>query len=146
MMVHIRNLFLVLILPVLFMGCNRNPEEENRNLPVLSDEALLNEIQYRTFQYFWDGAEPHSGAARERYHEDGIYPQNDENVIATGGTGFGIMAIIAGIEEEFITRAEGVSRLERIVGFPGVRRPFSRDVAPLVIWGNGKGEALFSKR
>lgn len=117
MMVHLRNLSLFLILPVLFTGCNRNPEEDSRNLPVLSDDELLNEIQYRTFQYFWDGAEPHSGAARERYHEDGIYPQNDENVVATGGTGFGIMAIIAGIEEGFITRAEGISRLEKIVGF-----------------------------
>ena len=35
------------------------------------DEALLDSVQHRTFNYFWDGAEPTSGLARERYHVDG---------------------------------------------------------------------------
>ncbi|HEY9362640.1 MAG TPA: beta-glucosidase, partial [Chitinophagaceae bacterium] len=29
------------------------------------DEAMFTNVQRQTFQYFWDGAEPNSGLARE---------------------------------------------------------------------------------
>jgi len=83
----------------------------------ISDDSLLTLVQLRTFQYFWDGAEPNSGMARERIHVDGIYPDNDMNVVTSGGTGFGVMAILVGIERGFITRNEGYSRLFKIVEF-----------------------------
>lgn len=83
----------------------------------ISDDSLLTLVEYRTFQYFWDGAEPVSGMARERYHEDGEYPDNDKNVVTTGGTGFGLMALIVGIERGFVSREDGLERLERIVSF-----------------------------
>jgi hypothetical protein len=83
----------------------------------ISNDSLLTLVQYRTFQYFWDGAEPNSGMARERFHVDGIYPQNDMNVVTTGGSGFGVMAILVGIERGFITREEAYSRFCRIVDF-----------------------------
>ena len=56
--------------------------------------------------------------ARERFHVDGVYPENDMNVITSGGTGFGVMAIVAGIERGFITREEGVARMKKIVDIP----------------------------
>jgi hypothetical protein len=83
----------------------------------LSDDSLLTLIQYRTFQYFWDGAEPVSGMARERYHVDDIYPENDKNIVTSGGSGFGVMAILAGIERGFITREEGLNHIRKIVAF-----------------------------
>ena len=83
----------------------------------ISEDSLLTLVQERTFRYFWDGAEPNSGMARERFHVDGIYPEDDENVVATGGTGFGLMALLVGIERGFITRNEGVDRIDRIVRF-----------------------------
>ena len=73
--------------------------------------------RYRTFQYFWDGAEPVSGMARERFHVDGVYPENDMNVITSGGSGFGLMAILTGIERGFISREEGFARFQKIVVF-----------------------------
>lgn len=81
------------------------------------DEELYTLVEKQTFQYFWDGAEPTSGMARERFHEDGIYPQNDKNVVTSGGSGFGVMAILAGINRNFITREEGRKRFEKIVSF-----------------------------
>ena len=42
----------------------------------LTDDALMDTVQHRTFLYFWEGAEPNSGLAPERYHVDGVYPQN----------------------------------------------------------------------
>lgn len=81
----------------------------------ISDDSLLTLVQYRTFQYFWDGAEPTSGAARERIHTDNVYPENDKHIITTGGTGFGVMAILVGIERGFISRRDGYQRLNKLV-------------------------------
>ena len=83
----------------------------------LSDSALLNLVERQTFHYFWDGAEPNSGMAAERRHGDGIYPAHDESTIATGGSGFGLMAILAAIHRHYITRAQGLARFKKIVGF-----------------------------
>jgi methionine-rich copper-binding protein CopC len=78
-------------------------------LPVVSDEELLTLVQHQTFKYFWDFAHPASGMARER--------NTSGNLVTSGGSGFGIMGIIAGIERGFITRAEGLERLNKILGF-----------------------------
>ena len=83
----------------------------------ISDDSLLTLVEYRTFQYFWDGAEPNSGMARERYHVDGLYPESDMNIVTTGGSGFGLMAILAGVERGFISRDEAYVRYSRIVDF-----------------------------
>lgn len=44
-------------------------------------------------------------------------PGQSSNVVATGGSGFGLMAILVGIERGFVTRAEAVSRLQTILEF-----------------------------
>jgi len=91
---------------------NKKPDSGN-----LTADSLLTLVQYQTFQYFWDGAEPSSGMARERFHVDGIYPENDMNVVTSGGSGFGVMAILVGIERGFITRKEGLKHYQKIVRF-----------------------------
>lgn len=83
----------------------------------LSDSALLDVVQKQTFKYFWDGAEPNSGMAPERINVDGIYPENDKDVVTTGGSGFGIMAILTAIHRGFITRGAALQRVEKIVHF-----------------------------
>jgi hypothetical protein len=75
----------------------------------ISDEALLTKIQAQTFKYFWDFAHPNSGLARER--------NTSGDLVTIGGSGFGLMAIIVGIERGFITRQQGVDRWEKIVNF-----------------------------
>jgi hypothetical protein len=77
--------------------------------PVISDEELLTNVQEQTFNYFWDFAHPASGMARER--------NTSGDLVTSGGSGFGIMAIIVGIERGFITREQGVERLDRILDF-----------------------------
>ena len=98
---------------------NRPIAEPQEAMPVetIPDSVLFRMVQQQTFQYFWNGAEPNSGLGRERIHADNVYPQNDQNVVTSGGSGFGIMAILVGIERGFITREEGAARMEKIVGF-----------------------------
>ena len=102
-----------------FQSCKGKSKSNNLSAATdsLSDDALMDTVQRRTFLYFWEGAEPNSGLAPERYHVDGVYPENDANVVTSGGSGFGIMAILAGIDRGYVTREEGLARMERIVSF-----------------------------
>lgn len=84
---------------------------------VLTDDSLLSLVQRQTFQYFWQGAEPVSGMAPERIHIDGVYPQNDRDVVTVGGSGFGLMALLVGIERGFISKKTGTDRLHRMLDF-----------------------------
>ncbi len=108
--------FLLLILVSSLLLCTSNKKAGDTENEI-SDEALLDSIAYRSFQYFWDGAEPSSGLARERYHIDGIYPKNDYHIVTSGGSGFGLMAIIAGVERGYITREEAMERFEKVLDF-----------------------------
>tara|TARA_R110001592_G_scaffold236638_3_gene495214 strand:- start:129578 stop:131512 length:1935 start_codon:yes stop_codon:yes gene_type:complete len=77
--------------------------------PMLNTAALLTLVQQQTFNYFWDFAHPDSGMIRER--------NTSGDIVTTGGTGFGMMAIIVGIERGFIKRNEGVERWAKVVTF-----------------------------
>ncbi len=91
-----------------------NPDNNPEVIPI-SNEDLLNLTQQLTFKYFWDFANTPSGAARERYHVDN--PNLNSNVVTTGGSGFGLMAILVGIERGYITRSKAVVRLQTILDF-----------------------------
>jgi hypothetical protein len=77
--------------------------------PLLTDYQLLELVQKQTFKYFWDFAHPASGMARER--------NSSGDIVTTGGTGFGIMGLIVGMEREFITRSEGLDRFSTMITF-----------------------------
>src|ERR1700749_3527431 len=71
----------------------------------LSDSALLDLVQRQTFRYFWDFGHPVSGLARERSNESFDY---GNEVVTTGGSGFGIMALIVADHRKFITHEQAV--------------------------------------
>ena len=62
------------------------------------------------FDYYWDGAEPHSGMTRENI-------PGDDRMVATGASGFGIMTLVVGADRGFVTREQAVERLTKIVTF-----------------------------
>lgn len=107
----------------LLVGCNGHSskkEQAQRNLEVaveITDNQLLDSVQKQTFDYFWEGAEPISGLARERIHLDNIYPAHDKDIITIGGSGFGLMAILVGVERGFITREQALERYEKAIAF-----------------------------
>jgi len=75
-----------------------------------SDNELLDMVQEGCFRYYWEAGHPVSGMAIE------IMP-GDENLVAVGASGFGIMALIAGTERHFITREQCAQRLLKITRF-----------------------------
>lgn len=104
---------------MLFTACNNTPSvtPSRPDQEVLTDDELLDTIQRASFNYMWDGADPTTGMAYERIHEDGDYGYDDPSIITTGGSGFGIAGIVVAMDRGFITRAEGVARLQKIVSF-----------------------------
>ncbi len=75
-----------------------------------SDDELLTMLEEACFLYYWEGADPHSGMTRENI-------PGDDRIVATGASGMGIIALIVGVDRGFITRAQGVERLTKIVNF-----------------------------
>jgi hypothetical protein len=71
----------------------------------MTDDQLLTSIQQATFRYFWDFGHPVSGLARERFNPA------DRQTVTTGGSGFGLMTIIVGVERGFVTRAQAAQRV-----------------------------------
>ena len=67
---------IVLVISVACITKNNKKEQKRSPIPVsanISDSALLDIVEKQTFQYFYNGAEPVSGMARERIHEDNDY-------------------------------------------------------------------------
>lgn len=81
-------------------------------LAALPDDALLEEIQRQTFRFFWEGAEPASGLARDRSRQHG---KSEDNLVAIGGSGFGLMALVAAVSRGWVSRTAAVARLSRMM-------------------------------
>lgn len=83
------------------------PNDEDSDNDNTND--LLSVVQKQTFKYFYDFAHPASGMARER--------NSSGDLITSGGSGFGLMALIVGMERNFITRNEGLQRMDKILDY-----------------------------
>lgn len=83
--------------------------DSTNKFPIISNDSLLTLVQQQTFKYFWDYAHPVSGLARERL--------GSGDVVTTGGSGFGLMALIVGTERGFISRTQLLERVNTIVSF-----------------------------
>lgn len=96
------------------IDCENNESSPSENVAAstrpYSDEQLLDMVQRGCFRYYWEAANPESGLAIE------VVP-GDDDLIALGGSGFGIIAQVVATERGFITRDQSVERLLKIVRF-----------------------------
>lgn len=79
-----------------------------RSRPMTEDE-LLTSVQQATLRYFWEYGHPISGLARER--------KGSRDTCTSGGTGFGMMAIMVGVQRHMIDRSKAAQRLLKMVSF-----------------------------
>ena len=91
---------------------NESPQSDPASATTrpFSDDELLDMAQEACFRYYWEAAHTNAGMAIE------VLP-GDENLVAVGASGFGIMALIAGTERHFITREQCAERLLKITRF-----------------------------
>ncbi len=95
--------------------------------------ALLDRVQRETLTYFTDFAHPVCAMARERFGTPGMM-----DTVTSGGTGFGIMAMLAGVERGFLARGEVVERIATICRFLGAAPRYRGAFAH---WMNGRSGA-----
>jgi hypothetical protein len=101
-------------------SCNSNKIDEPPPIieskpSILTDTEVLDQVQKDAIKYFWEYAQTNSKLARERFITND--PGFDANIITTGGSGFGIMSLLVGVERGFVPRAEVVSRLTTALTF-----------------------------
>ncbi|MBW6492159.1 MAG: beta-glucosidase [Lentimicrobium sp.] len=121
---HKRSLWLILVILISFnqsyaQKSKQQVKDPNRIqargiIQGLTDDELLEEVQQQTFRYFWDFAHPVSGLSRERSNK--TYGYGNE-VVTTGGTGFGVMATVVAVERGWITRDSAARHLLKMVVF-----------------------------
>jgi hypothetical protein len=83
--------------------------DSTNKFETISNDSLLTLVQKRTFKYFWEFGHSVSGLARER--------NSSGDLVTSGGSGFGMMAIPVAINRNFITKDQGFSRAQKIVDF-----------------------------
>jgi len=92
----------------LLSGCHHTPLKPTSRLP-LPGKFTVEDLEYRTFRYFWDLADPATGLIPDRYPT--------ESFSSIAATGFGFSAYLAGIERKYITRKEASERVLKTLRF-----------------------------
>jgi exo beta-1,2-glucooligosaccharide sophorohydrolase (non-reducing end) len=104
----------------------------------LTDDELVTMVQEACFRFYWECAHPIAGLAPE------VWP-GDPNLLALGGNGFGVMALLVAAERQFVTRNEATARILKIVRFLAKADRF-HGVWPHFLNGNtGKAIPFFGK-
>ena len=115
-MKYVLFIFFLFSLPLVAQKKKTVPEifDATKRPKDLSDSALLDLVQKQTFRYFWDFAHPVSGMARERSNKSFDY---GDELITTGGTGFGIMLVIVATERGWISRDTAAKFMRKMIDF-----------------------------
>lgn len=117
----------------------KTSKAEAATTKAMTDDELLTMVQEASFRYYWEAAETNSGLAKENI-------PGRQNMIATGASGFGMMALIAGTERKFITRQEAVNRFIKIVAFLEKAQKFHGVFPHFADGPTGKVEPFFGNR
>ncbi|MGB2153734.1 MAG: glucoamylase family protein [Flavobacteriaceae bacterium] len=109
-----KKLLFITLLILTFLSCKKDLVDNSKST-TNSDLNLMKRAQKDVFKYFYDYAHPNSKLARERIHENDL--SFDQNVVTIGGSGFGFLNILLGIENGFISRTQGINHLETALNF-----------------------------
>jgi Uncharacterized protein conserved in bacteria len=92
----------VFLLCILLVSCANAPARQRAVAPNLNDAALIDDVEKRTFHYFWDLADPHTLLIPDRW------PTPSFSSIAA--VGFGLTAYGIGAERGYVTREAAAER------------------------------------
>src|SRR5712692_3404119 len=84
------------------------------------DELFLEDLQRRSFQYFWEQANPETGLVPDRARTDASpLDENHRNVVSIAATGFGLTALCIAAEHGWIDRTQARERSRNTLRFFG---------------------------
>ncbi|HEX7411345.1 MAG TPA: glucoamylase family protein, partial [Bacteroidales bacterium] len=100
---------LTFTIPVIPGNLIKNSNNPLSDIPKAKEEFSLNDLQYRTFKFFWEQADSVSGLIPDRT------PSRPFSSIAA--TGFGLTSYIVGVEHNYITRKQAAARVLKTLRF-----------------------------
>ena len=81
-------------------------------------EAFLDDLQQRSFRYFWEQADPQTGLVADRARVDGTsLPPSHQNVASTAATGFGLSALCTAVDRNWIDKESALTRARNTLRF-----------------------------
>jgi hypothetical protein len=102
-MIKMRRKLAAALLVLWCLGCAGSPPAQHPTAsPPISDKALLDDVQRRSFHFFWDLIDPHTLLVPDRA------PTPSFSSIAA--VGFGLTAYGVGAERGYVTRAQAAER------------------------------------
>jgi len=101
-------------------SANTKPLSPTHSALSSADETFLNDLEHRSFQYFWEQADPNTGLVPDRARMDGApLDENHRNVASIAATGFGLTALCIGAERDWITATQARERVRNTLRFFG---------------------------
>src|SRR5258708_33413801 len=86
------------------------------------DELLLEDIEQRSWRYFWDEGDPQTGLVPDRARIDGTQlDENHHNVGSIAATGFGLTALCIAAENAWVDRTQARERARNTLRYFGTR-------------------------
>jgi hypothetical protein len=83
-----------------------------------ADELFLEDLEQRSFRYFWEQADPQTGLVPDRARTDASpLDQDHQNVGSIAATGFGLTSLCIAAERHWITLPEAKERARHTLRF-----------------------------
>jgi beta-glucosidase len=95
----------------------------------VEDEAFLEDLQKRTFQFFWDHTNPKNGLTLDRVSTEGkrLPPgHNSHNVASIAASGFALTSFCVAADRGWVPKAEAIERTRNALDF-FANRAFHKD-------------------
>src|SRR6185369_6027376 len=86
--------------------------------PVWAQQSFVDELQQRSFSYFWEQADPQTGLVPDRARMDGSsLDENHTNVASIAATGFGLTSLCIAVDRNWIDRSQALERARNTLRF-----------------------------
>src|ERR1041384_3242149 len=74
-------------------------------------QSFIDDLQHRSFRYFWEQADPQTGLVPDRARMDGsALDVNHANVASIAATGFGLTSLCIAADRPWIGASQGPER------------------------------------
>jgi hypothetical protein len=81
-------------------------------------QSFIDDLQQRSFRYFWEQADPHTGLVPDRARMDGSpLPSSHQNVASIAATGFGLTSLCIAEDRGWVSKAEALERTRNTLRF-----------------------------
>src|SRR5215510_4411711 len=72
-------------------------------------QSFLDELQQRSFRYFWEQADPQTGLVPDRARMDGSpLESSHQNVASIAATGFGLTSLCIAVDRNWIAKPQAL--------------------------------------